>query len=53
MLSLRCNSCIKSYRIWKKIRKNFKIKPFIGEYNWIGINYQFGEDDWEKIRKII
>ena len=28
-----------------------KIKPFINKYNWKGLNYLLGKDDWKKFEK--
>ena len=28
-------------------------KPFINKYNWEGINFTSGKDDWKKLRKMI
>ena len=51
MLSIHCNSCIKSRKNWKKFLKNIKIKPFIDEHNWEGINSPSGKDDWKIFEK--
>ena len=52
MLSIRCNSRIKS---WKKIKKDpqriTEIKPFINKYNWEEINFSSEKDDWKKFGK--
>ena len=40
---------------YKKIEKNpgrmTKTKAFIDKYNWEGINYLSGKDDWKKLEK--
>ena len=28
-----------------------KMKPFISKYNWKGINYLSGKDEWKKFEK--
>ena len=34
----------------EEIRKNSqKIKSFINKYNWRGLNYPSGKDDWKKV----
>ena len=43
MLSMRYNSCIKSWRN--------KIKSFIDKYNWERINYPSEKHDWKKFEK--
>ena len=52
MLSIRCNSRIKS---WKKIKKDpqriTEIKTFINKYNWEEINFSSEKDDWKKLGK--
>ena len=52
MLSIRCNSRIKS---WKKNKKDpqriTEIKPFINKYNWEEINFSSEKDDWKKFGK--
>ena len=32
----------------KNLQRTSKIKPFINKYNWKGINYPSGKDDWKK-----
>ena len=49
MLSICCNSRVKSQKKQKKTQKVTKIKLFIYEYNWEGINVE--KDDWKKFEK--
>ena len=51
MLSIHCNSRIKSQRNWKKFAKNIKIRLFKSTCNLKGINYPSGKDDWKKVEK--
>ena len=51
MLSIHCNSCVKSWINKKRSAKNKKIKPFINKYNWEGINFPSEKDDWKKFEK--
>ena len=51
MLSIRCNSWVKSWKNKKRQTKNKKNKPFIDKCNWEGINYPLENDDWKKIEK--
>ena len=51
MLSIHYNSRIKSWKIKEHPERIIKIKPFISKYNWEGINYPSGKDDWKKIEK--
>ena len=39
MFSIRCNNRIKLSRNKKNPQRITKIKPFINEYNWEGINF--------------
>ena len=48
MLSIRSNSCVKSWRNKKRPRKNKNIKAFIYKYNWEEINYLSDKDDRKK-----
>ena len=32
-------------------QRTSKTKPFINNYNWNGINFPSGKDDWEKFEK--
>ena len=36
---------------WKKSQKITKIKLFINKYNWKGINYSSGKEDWKNFGK--
>ena len=49
--SIRCNSCIKSWRIEKKPEKITKINPLIDKYQWAGINFLSEHDCWNKVEK--
>ena len=50
MLSIRCNSHVKSCRNQKYLQRITKIKPFINKK--LGrINYSSKIDDWNKIEK--
>ena len=51
MLSIYCNSRIKSSENWKKTERATKIKPFISKYNWKGTNFSSGKDKWKKVDK--
>ena len=51
MLSIHCNSCIKSKRSRKNPERKTKIKPFINKYNWEGINYTSEKGDWKTLEK--
>ena len=51
MLSIYCNSSVKSLRIGKHVERITKIKPFISKYKWEGINFPPEKDDWKKILK--
>ena len=33
----------------KKDPQKIKVKPFINKYNWEGINFPSGKNDWKKI----
>ena len=37
--------------IGKNLQRISKMKPFINKYNWKGINYPSGKDDWKKFEK--
>ena len=37
--------------IKKDLRRITKIKPFINKYNWEGISFPSGKDDWKKSEK--
>ena len=57
MISIGCNSCVKSWKnkqrapkINKK-QKLTKIKPFIKKYDWKGIKFLWEKDDWKKFEK--
>ena len=49
MLSIRYNSCIKSWRNKKRFTKNIKNSAYI--INWKGINYPSEIDDWKQFEK--
>ena len=51
MLSIHCNSCVKSWRNKKKSENITKIKPFINKYNWERIHFPSEKDDWKKFEK--
>ena len=51
MLSICCNSRVKFQRNKKETQKVTKIKLFIYEYNWEGINVPSEKDDWKKFEK--
>ena len=57
MLSIDCNSCVRSWKNKKrapkinKKQKLTKIKPFIKKCNWKGIKFLSEKDDWKKIEK--
>ena len=51
MFSMCCNSHIKLWRNKKKTQRITKLIPFINKYNWEGINYPSGKDDWKKFEK--
>ena len=53
MLSIHCNSRVKSWRRKKEPQRLTKIKPFLNKYNWEENNYPSGNDDWKKLRKIM
>ena len=42
---------IKSWKIGKNHKKKTKIKLFINKYNWKGINYSPGKEDWKNFEK--
>ena len=52
MFSIRCNNRVKSWRNKKNLQIT-KIKPFINQYNWEGINFPSEKDECKKLRKII
>ena len=35
----------------EKFTKNIRNSAFISKYNWDGINYQLGNDDWKRLEK--
>ena len=47
MLSICCNSRIKSSENWKKTERVRKNEPFVSTYNWKGTNIPWGKDGWE------
>ena len=52
MLSIRCNSRVKSWRNKKKkSAKNNKSKFFINNYNWKRINFSSEKNVWKKLEK--
>ena len=51
MFSVFNNCCIESSKHWKPSRKNIKIKPFIDNYNWEGIDLTSGIRDWKKFER--
>ena len=51
MLPVCSNSCIKSWRHKKNPERITKMKPFINQYNWEGINFPLEKDDWKKNEK--
>ena len=51
MLSIRCNSSIKSWKNRKTFWNNKKNKLFINKYKWEGINFSSEKDDWKKFEK--
>ena len=51
MLSICCNSCVKSWKIGKHADIITKIKPFINKYKWWGISFPSEKDDWKKFEK--
>ena len=40
-------------KIGKHPERISKTKPFINKYNWKGLNYPSGKDDWKILRKTI
>ena len=51
MLSIRCNSRVRSLRNQSRFAKNYKIKPFINWYSWEGINFRSEKNDWKIFEK--
>ena len=51
MLSICCNSHIKSRRNRKTFQKNSKIKPLRNRYNWEEIGFPSEKDDWKIFEK--
>ena len=51
MISIRCNSLVKSWRNKKTLQRITKIKPFIDKCNWEKINYPQEKDDLKKCEK--
>ena len=45
MLSIRCNIALNHEEIKKGSQGIAKIKPFINQYNWEGINFPSEQDD--------
>ena len=37
----------------KHLQRITKTKPFINKYNWEGIHFPSGKDDWKKLIKIM
>ena len=52
MFSICYNSRVKSWRNKNRPQRITKIKPFINEYKWEGVNFPSENDDWKKIEKI-
>ena len=48
MLSIRCNSRVNHEEIKNDPQRITKIKPFINNYNWEGIDFQSEKHDWKK-----
>ena len=48
MLPIRCNS---REEIKKNPQRTLQIKHFINKYNWKGINYLSGKDDWKHFQQ--
>ena len=53
MLSICCNSRIKSWRNRKNTERITKIKRFTNKNNWEEINFPSQKEDWKKLRKIM
>ena len=51
MLSISCDSQVKSRRNRKKVERIRKTKSFINSYKWEGRNFPPEKDDWKKIEK--
>ena len=51
MLSICCNSCVKSWRNKKDPQEITKTKPFINSYNWKKIKFRLEIDDCKNLRK--
>ena len=53
MLSIRCSSSVKLWKIKKHPQKITKIKPFINKYKLEGkgIHFPSGKGDWKKLEK--
>ena len=51
MLSISCNSCIKSSKIQAHSERITKMRSFINKYNWQGINFPSEKYDWKKFEK--
>ena len=51
MLSICCNSHIKSWTNRKIFWKNKKIKRFVSKYNWEKVNFPPEKNDWKKFEK--
>ena len=51
MFSIRCNNHVKLSINKKNPQRITKIKSFINEYNWEGINFPSEKDDWKKFWK--
>ena len=51
MHSIRCNSCVKSWRNKKDLQRITKNKPFANKYNWKGINFPSEKNDWTNFEK--
>ena len=53
MLSIHCNSRVKSWRRKKEPQRLTKIKPFLNKCNWEEKSYPSKNDDWKKLTKIM
>ena len=51
MFSIHCNSHVKSWRNKKDPQRKRKIKPFINNCKWEGINFLSEKDAWKKNEK--
>ena len=51
MLSNAITVALNHEEIGKHSERITKIKPFINKYNWEGIQFSSGKDDWKRITK--